>query len=99
MIAVLSDPYEGMDKNDSKASGIPIFDLEKLKQIVIRLDKEGFQVHMHAIGDKAIRIGLDAVEQARLMNGFRGTRHHIAHLHLIHPEDLERFIEDKKTTK
>jgi len=89
--AVLSEPYEGMDKNDSEASGVPIFDPEKLKQIVTRLDKEGFQVHMHAIGDKAIRIGLDAVEQARLMNGFQGTRHHISHLNLIHPEDLERF--------
>jgi len=48
-------------------------------------------MHMHAIGDKAIRIGLDAVEQARLMNGFRGARHHISHLNLIHPKDLERF--------
>jgi len=89
--AVLSEPYEGMDKNDPKACGIPIFSPEKLKQIVTRLDKEEFQVHMHAIGDKAIRMGLDAVEQARSMNGFRGTRHHISHLNLIHPEDLERF--------
>src|SRR5258706_13002198 len=58
---------------------------------VPRLDKEGFQVHFHAIGDAAIRECLDAVEAARRANGARDSRHHIAHLELFDPADIARF--------
>ena len=59
--------------------------------MVVALDREGFQVHMHAIGDRAIRMALDAVEAARTANGVRDSRHHIAHLQLIDPADIPRF--------
>jgi len=51
----------------------------------------GLQVHMHAIGDRAVRAGLDAIEAARKQNGVSDSRHHISHLQLIHFDDIERF--------
>jgi predicted amidohydrolase YtcJ len=64
---------------------------ELLERIVARLDREGFQIHVHAIGDRAIRASLDAFEKARRANGPRDARHHIAHIELFHPEDIPRF--------
>ena len=56
-----------------------------------RLDAAGFQVHFHAIGDRAVREALDAVEVARAANGPTDGRHHIAHIQVIHPADIGRF--------
>jgi predicted amidohydrolase YtcJ len=64
---------------------------EKLNRIVSRLDEEGFQIHIHAIGDRAIRTSLDALEAARKANRRADARHHIAHLELIDPVDIPRF--------
>ncbi|WP_432968603.1 amidohydrolase [Dactylosporangium sp. CA-233914] len=57
-----------------------------LKGFVAELDRAGFAVHFHAIGDRAVRECLDAVEAS---GGTR--RHHIAHLHVVHPDDVPRF--------
>ena len=46
---------------------------------------------MHAIGDRAVRAGLDAIEAARRQNGVSDNRHHISHLQMIHVDDIERF--------
>jgi predicted amidohydrolase YtcJ len=62
-----------------------------LNEAVTRLDAEGFQVHLHAIGDRAVREALDAIEVARNANGDSDLRHHIAHIQVIHPDDLPRF--------
>ncbi len=56
-----------------------------------RLDAERFQVHFHAIGDRAVREALDAVQAARAANGRSDHRHHIAHLQVMHPDDVPRF--------
>jgi predicted amidohydrolase YtcJ len=64
-----------------------------LQPAVAELDRLGFQVHMHAIGDAAVRHALDAVEQARAENGSSDNRHQIAHLQLVHPTDIARFRE------
>jgi predicted amidohydrolase YtcJ len=58
---------------------------------VVRLDAEGFQVHMHAIGDRATHDALDAVEAALRVNGRTDNRHHIAHVQFVHPDDVRRF--------
>ncbi len=60
---------------------------------VIDLDRRGIQVHMHAIGDRAVRVALDAVAAARNANGPSDNRHHIAHLQLIDPADRPRFAQ------
>lgn len=61
------------------------------KAVIAALDKAGMQVHVHAIGDQGIRTTLDAFENARQQNGIRDARHHIAHLQVIHPDDIARF--------
>ena len=73
--------------------GEPFIEAEPLKELVAALDAEHFQVHVHAIGDAAIRMTLDAFEHARAVNGVRDSRHHIAHAELIHPDDIPRFGE------
>jgi predicted amidohydrolase YtcJ len=62
-----------------------------LNTAVTRFDAMGLQVHMHAIGDAAVRAGLDAIAAARARNGPGDHRHHIAHLQLIDPADIPRF--------
>lgn len=62
-----------------------------LNEAVVELDRLGFQVHMHAIGDRAVRYALDAVQEARTQHGPSTGRHHIAHVQVVQPEDLPRF--------
>ncbi|MBB2893793.1 amidohydrolase [Flexivirga oryzae] len=76
---------------DGPNRGLTYVDPEILKRAVTELDRLGFSVHMHAIGDAAVRRCLDAVEAARLDHGYRDTRHHIAHVQLVHPDDVPRF--------
>jgi predicted amidohydrolase YtcJ len=64
-----------------------------LAELVKRIDGMGMQVHMHAIGDRAVRVGLDAIAAARAADGPGQWTHHIAHLQLIDPADLPRFKE------
>jgi len=64
---------------------------EALNARVIELDRRGIQVHMHAIGDRAVRVALDAVAAARQANGPSDNRHHIAHLQLVDQADRPRF--------
>ncbi len=64
---------------------------EKLNEYVTRIDAMGLQVHIHAIGDAAVRMALDAYEVARAANGVTDNRHHMTHLQLIHEDDIPRF--------
>jgi predicted amidohydrolase YtcJ len=71
--------------------GLSFVDPEKLGGYVAELDRLGFQVHFHALGDRAVREALDALEAALAANGRLGNRHHLAHLQVVHPEDVPRF--------
>ncbi|WP_326641130.1 amidohydrolase [Streptosporangium sp. NBC_01755] len=73
--------------------GISFVDPERLRAYVTLLDAEGFQVHVHAVGDRAAREALDAFEAARAANGTNDNRHHIAHLQVVHPDDVPRFAD------
>lgn len=73
--------------------GMTYADEEIIHQIVLAFDQAGLQIHVHAIGDRGVRIALDAFEKAIKVNGRRDSRHHIAHLHVIHPRDLHRFAQ------
>jgi predicted amidohydrolase YtcJ len=84
--AALLQPYEG-----SNSSGTLNWPAAALAEIAIRLDAAGFQIHMHGIGDRAIREGLDALTAVRAANGASGLRHHIAHLQLVDPADIPRL--------
>jgi predicted amidohydrolase YtcJ len=74
-------------------AGISMVDPQVLREAAVRLDAHGFTLHVHAIGDRAVREALDAIEAARRTNGRPGGRHHLAHIQVIHPDDVPRFAE------
>ena len=88
--ALLVDPYtdEGFDR-----SRPAFYSQKELNQRFVGVDRAGLQIHVHAIGDLAVRMALDAFEAARAANGPTDNRHHIVHLQLIHPDDVGRFAE------
>ena len=71
--------------------GEPRLDDEALRALVARLVEKDFAVHVHAIGDRAVRMTLDAFESSRQASLDRGLRHQIAHLQVIAPEEVPRF--------
>ncbi|MFZ0625647.1 MAG: amidohydrolase [Acidimicrobiia bacterium] len=89
--AAMLEPYLDRDGRPTENRGIDFIDPGELKEIVIELDRRGFSCHFHAIGDAAVRNGLDAIEAARLENGWTRNRHHICHLQVVHPDDVPRF--------
>lgn len=89
--ASMIDSYLDSDGNATPNSGIDFIDPAELTEIVSSLDAAGFQCHFHAIGDGAVRSALDAVETALERNGPSDHRHHIAHIQVIHPDDIARF--------
>ena len=91
--AAMLEPYLDAAGRPTANSGLSMVEPAALARYVSALDRAGFQVHFHAIGDRAVRECLDAVEAARATNGARDARHHIAHIQLIHPDDIRRFRE------
>ena len=77
----------------SAGRGLTYLPEDVLAAVVTALDAAGFDLHLHVIGDRAVREGLDAVERARRANGSGAGRHHMAHLQIIHPADVARFGE------
>ncbi len=86
-------PYLDESGATTTNRGIDFIDPEDLKRYVTMLDAEGFQVHFHALGDRAVRNGLDAIEAAIAANGDSGRRHHLAHLQVVDRADLPRFAQ------
>lgn len=80
--AALLEPYE--DREDDH--GILNFSPERLDELLDSLDAAGLQIHIHALGDAAIRYSLDA-----LADSDPELRHHICHLQIVHPDDVPRF--------
>ena len=90
--AYVVEPYRPLKGEPlARPRGLPNFTDEALTALVTRLDREGFQTHMHAIGDAGIRQGLDAIAAAARTNGARDRRPTIAHIQLFHPDDIGRF--------
>jgi predicted amidohydrolase YtcJ len=89
--AALLEPYLDASGRPTRNFGPTYHEPEALAQFVKRADTEGFGVHIHAIGDRAARIALDAFAQARQQGSRR--RYSIAHLELVDPADFARFRE------
>lgn len=70
-----------------------LIDPETLAQEVIEYDRRGFTLKLHAIGDRAARVGLNAIEAARLANGNSGLRHEIGHTTFVDETDIPRFAQ------
>jgi len=89
--AAMLEPYQDAEGCPTAHSGLDFIDPRELPRFVTALDEEGFQVHFHALGDRAVRNALDAVAAARQSAGGRKLRHHLAHLQVVHPDDIPRF--------
>jgi predicted amidohydrolase YtcJ len=96
--AGMLEPYLDQVGCHPHGSGLSYVDPAALPGYVTQLDAAGFQVHFHAIGDRAVREALDAIEAARVARLRPGSRRqdnrpHIAHLQVVHPDDVPRFAE------
>jgi len=89
--AALLSPYLDADGKPTKTLGKLYFCPERFAQLVTKLDAKGLAVHIHAIGDRAVRASLDAFAAARAANGDKDNRHSIAHLQLVDPDDFSLF--------
>jgi predicted amidohydrolase YtcJ len=86
--AAVLEPYVG-----HPGCGTLFLEPDELRDAVTALDALGFQAHFHAIGERAVREALNAVEHAQRRNGRWRNRHHIAHVCLVHPDDIPRFAD------
>ncbi|MGH7533980.1 MAG: amidohydrolase family protein, partial [Gemmatimonadales bacterium] len=86
--AALLAPY--LDRRGDP--GTPNYRAAELDSLVAALDREGFLIHVHAIGDRAIRMALDAFDSVSANPApARGRRHRIEHLETTDPADIPRF--------
>ena len=83
--AAMFHPYVG------GGTGIPFWEQDDLNHTVALYDQEGFQVMLHAIGDRAINMALNAFEYAQQTNRTSGRRHRIEHVEVPAAADLPRF--------
>jgi predicted amidohydrolase YtcJ len=85
--AFMLEPYVG------GGNGTPFLSQDELNRTVATYDRAGLQVGLHAIGDGAIRMALDAYEHAAKANGRRDSRHRVEHVEVPAAADLPRFAQ------
>ena len=83
----LLEPYS----DRPSTSGGTIYSRETYFNLIEEADRKGYRIRLHACGDGAVRLGLDAFEHAQAVNGKRDSRHTIEHIEVIHPDDIPRF--------
>jgi predicted amidohydrolase YtcJ len=86
--ANLSRPYKNTGRN-----GDLLFDPKKFAELCVAADKQGLIVHVHALGDGAVRAALDGIAAARRANGNSGLPHTLTHEQFVLPQDFPRFRE------
>ncbi|GAA1635646.1 amidohydrolase [Georgenia ruanii] len=91
--AAMLEPYRCACASDHAdgGRGLTYLGRDVLLRVAAALDRAGFDLHMHAIGDRAVRYGLDAVERLRAEGGGSTGRHHLAHVQVVAPDDVARF--------
>jgi predicted amidohydrolase YtcJ len=89
--AALLSPYLDADGKPTDNRGDLYVTSADYGRLAAALDRSGWQLHAHAIGDRAVRTALDGYEAAVRANGLRGNRHTVAHLQLVDPADYRRF--------
>ena len=95
--AAMTEPYAGQPPGRTSRGDLFV-PAEEAAEAVRLLSREGFQVHFHAIGDRAVHTALNAVTSAAHVAPPPGARsadlrHHVAHLQFIRPGDLDRFAD------
>jgi len=86
--ANLTKPYKNTGRN-----GDLLFDPKKFAELCIAADKQGLIIHVHALGDGAVKAALDGIAAARKANGNSGLPHTLTHEQFVAPEDFPRFRE------
>ena len=85
--ALMFEPF-----NDNPAtSGLALMPYDEMEKMIIAADKLGFQIGVHAIGDKGNNWVLNAYEKAEKVNGKHDSRHRIEHAQTLQPSDIPRF--------
>lgn len=74
-------------------SGIKVWDDQLLADMFTKIDKAGYQIHVHQIGNAAATYALDAIEKARQANGDQGTRHTFVHTQYVSDENIQRMAD------
>ncbi|MFD4959187.1 amidohydrolase [Microbacterium sp. NPDC058389] len=91
--AAMLESYRDTHGHDTHNHGLSFIAPEKLRDYVVAADAAGFQLHFHALGDRAVREALDALQEARDINGDTDGRHHLAHIQVIAESDVARFAD------
>ena len=86
--AHLSKPYKNTGRN-----GDLLFDPKKFAELCVAADRQGLIIHVHAIGDGAVKEALDGIAAARRANGNSALPHTLTHEQFVRPEDFSRFRE------
>lgn len=86
--ANLSKPY-----TDTGRNGELLFDPAKFAELCVAADKQGLIIHVHALGDGAVKAALDGIAAARKANGNSGLPHTLTHEQFVTPQDFSRFKE------
>ncbi len=85
--AWLFEPYQG----SKDGYGLAIHEPDVLQKMAVQIDAMGWQMAIHAIGDRAVHETLLALEQAQTLNGPGAHRHRIEHAQMVRPEDVMRM--------
>ena len=91
--ANLTQPYKNPAGNNNARNGELLFDPKKFAELCIAADKQGLIIHVHAIGDGAVKAALDGIAAARQANGDSHLPHTLTHEQFVRPEDFPRFRE------
>jgi predicted amidohydrolase YtcJ len=89
--AAMLEPYRDGHGRSTDNRGLSFIPAEQLREYAVAADAAGFQLHFHALGDRAVREALDAIEAAAAANGDTDGRHHLAHIQVIDETDVPRF--------
>jgi len=90
--AAMLEPYQRLQL--AAPDGLNYFDDSRLARYVRELEQIGFDMHIHAIGDRGVRESLDAIEAAQIANpGLPPRRHRITHVEMVEPTDVPRFAQ------
>jgi len=89
--ALMLAPYVGTSAGQPGALGSPQWEAGELAAAVRVADRRGWQVQVHAVGDGAVRMALDAYESAAAQNGPHDCRHRIEHIEAVSAADIPRF--------
>jgi predicted amidohydrolase YtcJ len=87
--AALLEPYS----DDPKTTGLALVPPGRVRQVSLQALEKGFQVNVHAIGDRANRTVLDEFEQALRERPVADHRFRVEHAQILHPDDISRFAQ------